>query len=100
MGPGVRRGVSGMEDGNRTAGAAAPPVICGEPGLVPWGLGATVSAPGRVLPLPRLLVHFASSHESGVLTVDDGSSVRTVFFRDGSVVWAESSDAGHRFSEW
>jgi hypothetical protein len=76
-------------------------IICGAHGLAPLQPGAPgPSAAGPVVPLPQLLRSHAVAGDSGVLTIDRGTSIRSVFFQDGEIVWAESCDPGHRFSEW
>jgi hypothetical protein len=76
-------------------------VICGTHGLAPLQPDLSHSpVEGGVMPLPHLLRHHAVGGDSGVLTIDRGTSIRSVFFQDGAIVWAESCDPGHRFSEW
>ena len=76
-------------------------VICGSHGLAPLQPDESSSpAEGRIVPFPHLLRMLANARAAGVLTIDRGTSIRSVFFQDGTIVWAESCDPGHRFSEW
>ena len=71
-------------------------VICGVHGLAPLNAeGSDSAGVGRVVPLPHLLRMHAASGDSGVLTIDRGTSIRSVFYQDGAIVWAEHVGLAH-----
>jgi hypothetical protein len=84
-----------------TSAVSTVPVICGSHGLRPvpsQASGGIHHAP--VVPLPRLLCQLAAAERTGVLTIDRGTAVRSIYLKHGSILWAESAEPGQRFSEW
>lgn len=81
--------------------ARTPREILGLPGVSP----RIKSRPGTMgpvqkIPVPRLLHLYSSPVSSGILLIEHESSVRSIHFQNGRIIWAESSDEHFRFSQW
>lgn len=77
--------------------SVAPAACC----LAPAAIGAR-SGHGhvRALPFPRLLRYHATIASSGILSVERGHALRSIFYDRGTIAWAESSESDLRFSVW
>jgi hypothetical protein len=77
------------------------PAVRGIIGLVPRMTSTNTGEESeRRVPVPHLISGHAMAGLSGVLAIERDTTLRTIHFIGGGVVWAESSDSDHRFSDW
>jgi hypothetical protein len=77
------------------------PAARGMIGLVPRAYpGGAGETSNRRVPVPHVISGHALAGLSGVLAIERDTTLRTIHLIGGDVMWAESSDSDHRFSDW